>query len=1181
MVNLSLLQVNLGRGKAATSLLQNRVREEKIDLVAIQEPSRSNSGWGDAACFGGEGNTKVLTVVRNSSLKPILLQDVSNKNCIAIKLQGDEEDLVIVNVYAEPGGQLDGILDCVEQVLGKYHCPFLILGDFNAKSPAWGGEITDRRGVLMMDFIGRHDLYIDNSPDDQATFSSTNGQSWIDLTLSRRVDVSNWRVEEEETLSDHRYIRYELEVDEPRITAREVRFNVKKADWQVFQARLKELIRDLPAEVTYSEQVNEIAEEFQQACLEACKASMPMKKPIGASRESAVWWNDSLREKRREVRRARKRYQTEQDQERRAQLQDAFKALRREYKLEILAARKDCFRSYCTENARSDPWGLAYKILAKKRKKRAVPKTIQRENGTWTTNEEETVSELLYRYFPQDDPATDSDEHQIERDGQEEPWGAEQDQPFTISELRFTIAQIPKDKAPGIDGFPPRALDHVMAACEERYLVLLNSCFRFGVFPNIWKKASVVWIPKPENKGYRPICLLPVLGKVLDKLCAFRLSYFMERGNLISPNQFGFRSGRSTVMAVRQAVDHAKQAKRSRQHCLMVALDVKNAFNSAWYPRLLTMLKNMKVPSNLGTTISSFLEQRTVTSGNIEKDMERGCPQGSCLGPILWLVLMEDWFQEVALASDRGDGDRVQAFADDQLIILVAPSAKKLERQWKYTWEACQRWALRNKLEYCADKTTCIFVNATDLRRPPVLRMENTIIRPVFCMKYLGLILDRKFLWVEHAKMVRERVTAIAHRLYLVAGKTWGLDQEVRRLIYLQAIEPMILYGSEIWGERATDSRIVRHMEAAQRPFLLSICRAYRTTATKSLQVIAGIVPLWIMLQVRQERTTDLEGEEYERCVQPAERPHPARRGLLQYEERKAEDQPRHLEIYTDGSKQEGRVGFAVIARGTEGETSVLAGKRLPDFCSVFQAEMAAIREAVEWCRVNIADGSRVDICSDSKSALQAVTTSIHRDKTAMNVYNAIENCRERNVNLRLRWVKAHVGIPGNELADTEAKNATQLPDWTYQPRPRSTATNLSRTKGKNDWQVCWDIATQGRSTYEILPRVGTVPHTLAPEAVQVITGHGKFNQYYCRFHLRQVQQTCICDLDEPDTSDHVLWRCTDPRRETARGEFYRYVLGSGGPWPFRFSSDSSAEDYRRFNNMAKQMVFDYQEEQQ
>lgn len=558
--------------------------------------------------------------------------------------------------------------------------------------------------------------------------------------------------------------------------------------------------------------------------------------------------------------------------------------------------------------------------------------------------------------------------------------------------------------------------------------------------------------------------------------------------------------------------------------------------------------------------------------------MERGCPQGSCLGPVLWLVLMEDWFQELRTADGRGAGDRVQAFADDQLLLLVAPSAKKIERQWRDTWTACQRWANRNRLDYCVEKTTSIFVSATDLRRPPQIRMDDWIIRPQFSMRYLGVTLDRKFLWVEHAKMVREKVTGIAHRLYLVAGKTWGLDTAVRRHIYSQAIEPMVLYGSEVWGERAKDTRVVRHMEATQRPFLLSICRAYRTTATKSLQVISGIAPLWITLQIRREAAVQLKGEGFEKRVTPAHRPHPAERGLHQFLVRGPNEAPRHVEVYTDGSKQEGKVGYAAVARDTDGGSTILVRKRMEDHNSVFQAEMAAIAQAVQWCRENIEQGSRVDICSDSKSALQAITTSIHRDPTALAIYKDLCRVREANVDVRLRWVKAHVGIPGNEEADAEAKRATRLDERTRHAKPRSAARNHSRSRGHAAWQEDWNTTDRGRPTHRVLPRVGTTPHDLSPEAVQMITGHGRFNSFYCRFNLRAVPETCICTLQEPDTPDHVMWRCTDHRRETARQEFYRYVTGNGGPWPFHFSQESTTEDYRRFNRMASKMVFDYEE---
>jgi hypothetical protein len=242
-------------------------------------------------------------------------------------------------------------------------------------------------------------------------------------------------------------------------------------------------------------------------------------------------------------------------------------------------------------------------------------------------------------------------------------------------------------------------------------LEVFNRCLKKGRFPRVWKQAAIAWIRKP-------VCLLPTIGKVYDKILATRLSYHLEvRGLLSDNNQFGVRKGRGTTGAIDRAVGILKRARAESKHAVLVALDIKNAFNSAWYPGLLQLLLCSGCPGNLGRAIADLLQDRSDTSEGVTVETSRGCPQGSCLGPILWLLIMEDWFAKMdeATAEEHEEDDVtivVQAFADDQLVLITASSLAKLEASWDRKCAACQSWASAHKLEYASEKTTAILVPA-------------------------------------------------------------------------------------------------------------------------------------------------------------------------------------------------------------------------------------------------------------------------------------------------------------------------------------------------------------------------------------------------------------------------------------------------------------------------------------
>jgi hypothetical protein len=188
---------------------------------------------------------------------------------------------------------------------------------------------------------------------------------------------------------------------------------------------------------------------------------------------------------------------------------------------------------------------------------------------------------------------------------------------------------------------------------------------------------------------------LPTIWKVYDKILATRLSYHLEVRGVLSDNQFGFRKGRGTTEAIDRAVGNLKRARAESKHAVLVALDIKNAFNSAWYPKILQLLARSGCPGNLGRAIVDSLQDRSVTSEGMTVERPRGCPQGSCLGPIWWLLIMEDWFAKMDEARTEEDEEddvtiEVQTFADDQLVLITASSLAKLEASWDRIWAACQ-----------------------------------------------------------------------------------------------------------------------------------------------------------------------------------------------------------------------------------------------------------------------------------------------------------------------------------------------------------------------------------------------------------------------------------------------------------------------------------------------------------
>lgn len=159
----------------------------------------------------------------------------------------------------------------------------------------------------------------------------------------------------------------------------------------------------------------------------------------------------------------------------------------------------------------------------------------------------------------------------------------------TVEEVKEAGRRVKTGKAPGPDGIPPEACRLLLLECPQVFQKVAERLLEEGRFPEQWKKARLVLVPKPGKpagtpSAYRPLCLLSTVGKAMEALIAGRLWAEIELNGSLSEKQFGFRRGCSTLGALEQVLQVAeterRRSRKTRQFCLVILLDVKNAFNS-------------------------------------------------------------------------------------------------------------------------------------------------------------------------------------------------------------------------------------------------------------------------------------------------------------------------------------------------------------------------------------------------------------------------------------------------------------------------------------------------------------------------------------------------------------------------------------------------------------------------
>ncbi|GBN33787.1 Putative protein in type-1 retrotransposable element R1DM [Araneus ventricosus] len=657
----------------------------------------------------------------------------------------------------------------------------------------------------------------------------------------------------------------------------------------------------------------------------------------------------------------------------------------------------------------------------------------------------------------------------------------------------------------------------------------MNTLMGYGYFPTIWKEARVALVPK-EGKdpkmvtSYRPICLLSTWGKILDKVITKRLQFELEVNGKLDDCQHGFRRGKSTLSALQVFTDFIKSAKDEKLITLAIIFDISNAFNSIRWKDIMICLREDNISEYLFKIIASFLSDRKIVDHDFDISFfyDRGVPQGSSLGPVLWLLIAERLIRTLAPVQEV----KLIMFADDILLLSRGSASYLFTEKLRHSLSIIEKWAQRYALSINMDKTNFImFPFGKTPTHIPRLKIFGKTIRYSRTIKYLGLYFDEKLTWQYHLSLIKDKTQNLQGKLTRYTRATWGIKPQIIKEIYTKAIESYILYGSEIWYTDLVKLNL--KLNQIQRIPLSTIVKNYRTVSTEALNILSGCPPLDIVAKAKKEKfglifrnealmvqdltlyreDFDLGNSDlappWETCVIPWTMDMDP--GIEEYK------------IFTDGSKWNEQVGSGAICYDSNGQEEWSFSLRLSNNASVFIAEAIAILESIK----RILHINRICyIFTDSRSVLMALAS--YCDQTS--IIEEIKLILKDKRNIVLCWVKAHVGISGNEIADSLAKEATRREtiDINIKFSKRWLKNHFQRVI-KERWQQRWEFSLKARYTYGLMPQVSTKRCFGDFYINQFLTGHGVFPVYQMRFFGKN--DICHCGRDQ-GTITHYLYGC-------------------------------------------------------
>ena len=369
----------------------------------------------------------------------------------------------------------------------------------------------------------------------------------------------------------------------------------------------------------------------------------------------------------------------------------------------------------------------------------------------------------------------------------------------TATEISIIVSNLKISKT-HIDEIPVKIFKKLSVVLSRPLIKLISTSFHLGLFPESLKIARITPIHKDGDhatpSNFRPISCLPYISKIYEKLMAKRLFSFNRKFSIITPTQFGFQPGISTSDALIKISELIYQSLDNKNHHISILLDIKKAFDCVDHTILLAKLERYGIRGIPLQWFKSYLSNRKCFTEiiSIKSNMQTfnvGVPQGSILGPLLFLMYVND----LPLTSDLL---HTQLFADDTIVSNYGHDLQDLIASTDTELDKIMNWTLTNKLTLNARKTELLLIsNRTNNFDSHMISLGNETIHPCTSCKYLGVHIDRNMTFTHHIDHVLKKISRHTGILYKIRDP---LTQQARLNYYYAFIYPYLSYNVILWG---------------------------------------------------------------------------------------------------------------------------------------------------------------------------------------------------------------------------------------------------------------------------------------------------------------------------------------------------------------------------------------------